>query len=246
MGRGLGTLQGLRSRHSWLCPTNWARPVLQVSDSVSGQTVVDPKGYLTDLNSMIPTHGGDIKWVHWRAGGWVGSGSWELIGFYLKNMQPKCDYSEKQWNWLIFHSKYVDVKFVTGNIQNLCVCQTSEQFANCLPCFWPSSGAQCLCAWRCSRLGRVPTKFSLVLSPGTSDVTVGCCVHGGASSGQAHTQHMAVWPCAFLPAQWHQEGKIAPQVCSGNKPSPPASLDRISPPGRSHWQAASGSEPHHA
>ena len=35
--------------------------VLQVSDSVSGQTVVDPKGYLTDLNSMIPTHGGDIK-----------------------------------------------------------------------------------------------------------------------------------------------------------------------------------------
>ena len=35
----------------------------QVSDSVSGQTVVDPKGYLTDLQSMIPTHGGDIKWV---------------------------------------------------------------------------------------------------------------------------------------------------------------------------------------
>uniref|UniRef100_A0A672TAR7 Pre-mRNA-processing factor 6 n=1 Tax=Sinocyclocheilus grahami TaxID=75366 RepID=A0A672TAR7_SINGR len=34
---------------------------LQVSDSVSGQTVVDPKGYLTDLNSMIPTHGGDIS-----------------------------------------------------------------------------------------------------------------------------------------------------------------------------------------
>ncbi|CAB1329246.1 unnamed protein product, partial [Coregonus sp. 'balchen'] len=27
----------------------------EVSDSVSGQTVVDPKGYLTDLNSMIPT-----------------------------------------------------------------------------------------------------------------------------------------------------------------------------------------------
>ncbi len=34
----------------------------QVSDSVSGQTVVDPKGYLTDLNSMIPTHGGDIRY----------------------------------------------------------------------------------------------------------------------------------------------------------------------------------------
>jgi len=28
---------------------------------VSGQTVVDPKGYLTDLQSMIPSHGGDIN-----------------------------------------------------------------------------------------------------------------------------------------------------------------------------------------
>lgn len=33
----------------------------QVSDSVLGQTVVDPKGYLTDLQSMIPRHGGDIN-----------------------------------------------------------------------------------------------------------------------------------------------------------------------------------------
>ncbi|XP_001951091.1 pre-mRNA-processing factor 6 [Acyrthosiphon pisum] len=33
----------------------------QVSDSVEGQTVVDPKGYLTDLHSMIPTYGGDIN-----------------------------------------------------------------------------------------------------------------------------------------------------------------------------------------
>lgn len=33
----------------------------QLSDSVSGQTVVDLKGYLRDLNSMIPTHGGDIN-----------------------------------------------------------------------------------------------------------------------------------------------------------------------------------------
>ncbi len=33
----------------------------QVSDSVSGQTVVDPKGYLTDLQSMLPTYGGDIN-----------------------------------------------------------------------------------------------------------------------------------------------------------------------------------------
>ena len=33
----------------------------QSSDSVSGQTVVDPKGYLTDMNSMIPSYGGDIN-----------------------------------------------------------------------------------------------------------------------------------------------------------------------------------------
>lgn len=33
----------------------------QVSDSVAGQTNVDPKGYLTDLQSMIPTYGGDIN-----------------------------------------------------------------------------------------------------------------------------------------------------------------------------------------
>ncbi|KAL7639680.1 UNVERIFIED_CONTAM: hypothetical protein RMT77_010183 [Armadillidium vulgare] len=33
----------------------------QVSDAVGGQTVVDPKGYLTDLQSMIPQYGGDIN-----------------------------------------------------------------------------------------------------------------------------------------------------------------------------------------
>ena len=33
----------------------------QASDSVTGQTVVDPKGYLTDLNSMIPSHGADLN-----------------------------------------------------------------------------------------------------------------------------------------------------------------------------------------
>ena len=36
---------------------------LQASDSVSGQTVVDPKGYLTDLQSLTPSSGGDIGWV---------------------------------------------------------------------------------------------------------------------------------------------------------------------------------------
>ena len=35
----------------------------QVSDSVSGQTVVDPKGYLTDLQSMIPSRGADIRYL---------------------------------------------------------------------------------------------------------------------------------------------------------------------------------------
>ena len=33
----------------------------QISDSVSGQTVVDPKGYLTDLNSITPQSAGDIN-----------------------------------------------------------------------------------------------------------------------------------------------------------------------------------------
>jgi pre-mRNA-processing factor 6 len=33
----------------------------QASDSVTGQTVVDPKGYLTDLQSMLPNYGGDIN-----------------------------------------------------------------------------------------------------------------------------------------------------------------------------------------
>ncbi len=32
----------------------------QASDSVTGQTVVDPKGMLTDMNSLIPQTGGAI------------------------------------------------------------------------------------------------------------------------------------------------------------------------------------------
>uniref|UniRef100_A0A8C3Q4T7 Pre-mRNA-processing factor 6 n=1 Tax=Geospiza parvula TaxID=87175 RepID=A0A8C3Q4T7_GEOPR len=47
IGQARNTLMGIR--------------LSQVSDSVSGQTVVGPKGYLTDLNSMIPTHRGDIN-----------------------------------------------------------------------------------------------------------------------------------------------------------------------------------------
>lgn len=36
----------------------------QVSDSVSGQTVVDPRGYLTDLQSMITIRGADIRLLY--------------------------------------------------------------------------------------------------------------------------------------------------------------------------------------
>lgn len=34
---------------------------IKASDSVTGQTVVDPKGYLTDMASMLPSYGGDIN-----------------------------------------------------------------------------------------------------------------------------------------------------------------------------------------
>ena len=34
--------------------------MFQASDNVSGQTVVDPKGYLTDLNSITPRNLGDV------------------------------------------------------------------------------------------------------------------------------------------------------------------------------------------
>uniref|UniRef100_H2ZEY4 Pre-mRNA-processing factor 6 n=1 Tax=Ciona savignyi TaxID=51511 RepID=H2ZEY4_CIOSA len=46
IGQARNTLMGMR--------------LSQVSDSVSGQTVVDPKGYLTDLHSMLPQYGGDV------------------------------------------------------------------------------------------------------------------------------------------------------------------------------------------
>ena len=46
----------------YMCPLSVCVSVcLQVSDSVSGQTVVDPKGYLTDLNSITPQISGDIR-----------------------------------------------------------------------------------------------------------------------------------------------------------------------------------------
>lgn len=47
VGEARNTLMGMR--------------LSQVSDSVSGQTVIDPKGYLTDLQSMIPSFGADIQ-----------------------------------------------------------------------------------------------------------------------------------------------------------------------------------------
>lgn len=75
-GSGLAsTVPGLATPAGMLTPTGdmdlrkigQARNTLmnvklsQASDSVTGQTVVDPKGYLTDLQSMIPTYGGDIN-----------------------------------------------------------------------------------------------------------------------------------------------------------------------------------------
>jgi pre-mRNA-processing factor 6 len=72
-----GTTTGLLTPGGFLTPGNLdlrkigqARNTLmdiklnQASDSVSGQTVVDPKGYLTDLQSMIPSHGADIRFVN--------------------------------------------------------------------------------------------------------------------------------------------------------------------------------------
>ena len=44
-----------------------------MADSVSGQTVVDPKGYLTDLNSIVLKSDAEIgcaptpAWPCWRA-----------------------------------------------------------------------------------------------------------------------------------------------------------------------------------
>lgn len=49
---------GAQNNRFWFILYLWCSH--QVSDSVAGQTVVDPKGYLTDLQSMIPTHTGDI------------------------------------------------------------------------------------------------------------------------------------------------------------------------------------------
>ena len=43
-----------------LRPIRYDGGFFQVSDSVTGQTVVDPKGYLTDLHSMLPQYGGDV------------------------------------------------------------------------------------------------------------------------------------------------------------------------------------------
>lgn len=74
----------------------------------------------------------------------------------------------------------------------------------------------------------MPTKFSLVLSPGTSDVTVGCCVHGLPPLARPIVQHMAAPPCAFC---LHSDIKKADCSSSlfGETNSPPTSLDRDQP-----------------
>ncbi|OQR74425.1 pre-mRNA-processing factor 6-like [Tropilaelaps mercedesae] len=56
----------------------------QASDSVSGQTVVDPKGYLTDLQSMIPNHGADVSDV-------------KKARLLLKSGAEMCPNSEDVW-----------------------------------------------------------------------------------------------------------------------------------------------------
>ncbi|OAF67311.1 Pre-mRNA processing factor 6-like protein [Intoshia linei] len=87
----------------------------QVSDSVTGQTVVDPKGYLTDLQSMNPNQGGDINDVKKarlllksvretnpnHAPGWIASARVEEVtgklqtakNYVLKGIE-KCPHSE--------------------------------------------------------------------------------------------------------------------------------------------------------
>ena len=45
---------------------------------MSGQTVVDPKGYLTDLNSITPQSTGDIKLVE--------SLNYQQVGFMIMIM----------------------------------------------------------------------------------------------------------------------------------------------------------------
>uniref|UniRef100_H3DKI6 Pre-mRNA-processing factor 6 n=1 Tax=Tetraodon nigroviridis TaxID=99883 RepID=H3DKI6_TETNG len=76
----------------------------QVSDSVSGQTVVDPKGYLTDLNSMIPTHGGDISDI-------------KKARLLLKSVRETNPHHPPAW---IASARLEEV---TGKIQRFCVCQ---------------------------------------------------------------------------------------------------------------------------
>ena len=49
----------LQVRGPWRLQTSMSK-CFQASDSVTGQTVVDPKGYLTDLQSLTPSAGGDI------------------------------------------------------------------------------------------------------------------------------------------------------------------------------------------
>ena len=57
------SLHQLRPHTPHKPPLHYPLQPTQVSDSVTGQTVVDPKGYLTDLQSMLPSQGGDIKFV---------------------------------------------------------------------------------------------------------------------------------------------------------------------------------------
>ena len=67
MSGGTSTHSGMQSGDIDMKKIGQARNTLmhmkltQVSDSVSGQTVIDPKGYLTEMQSMLPNYGGDIN-----------------------------------------------------------------------------------------------------------------------------------------------------------------------------------------
>ena len=52
-------------------------------------------------------------------------------GYSKKGRVELFDFSFKAYPYPFI----VDIKFVTDNIPNLCVCRASEQLADCVPCF---------------------------------------------------------------------------------------------------------------
>lgn len=65
---------------------------------MSGQTVVDPKGYLTDLNSMIPTHGGDIRYARWPEGTFFVTFLSVIVWVFSEKYPPSSQLRDIQWH----------------------------------------------------------------------------------------------------------------------------------------------------